>query len=78
MSDLYEKLCLIVGELLCYSHKVIWASAPIFGEGCIILKFRDSMNNELEIDVPHMEIVKLHDHSLQAYIFELASKKGLL
>ena len=48
MEDLYRKLCVIVGEILCYSPKVCWASAPIFGEGAIILKFKDHNSNTID------------------------------
>lgn len=78
MKDLYEKLCIIVGEILCYSHKVCWASAPRFGEGVIILEFKDYNSQSIEIEVPHIKLIKLHDHSLENYIFELAKEKGIL
>lgn len=78
MKDLLEKLCCISGELLYYSSKIIWASHPIFGEECIILKFKDINDNQLEIEIPHRELIKLHDHSLENYIFKIAVEKGLL
>lgn len=78
MKDLLEKLCTISGEILYYSSKVVWASHPMFGEDVIILKFKDINNNELSIEIPHRDIIKLHDHSLENYIFKIASEKGLL
>lgn len=80
MKDLYEKLCIIIGEVLCYSNKVTWASAPVFDkeEDAVMLMFRDKNNNVIEVPVPFTSIVKVHDHSLQSLVLGIVRDKGLL
>ncbi len=80
MKDLYEKLCIIIGEVLCYSTKVVWASAPIFDkqEDAVLLIFKDKNDNRIEVPVPFTSIVKVHDHSLQSLVLGIVRDKGLL
>lgn len=80
MKDLYEKLCTIIGEVLCYSTKVMWASAPIFDkqEDAVILLFKDKNDNKIEVLVPFTQIVKVHNHSLQSLVLGIVKDKGLL
>lgn len=80
MKDLYEKLCTIIGEVLCYSNKVVWASAPIFDkqEDAVILIFKDKNDNRIEVPVPFTQIVKVHDHTLQSLVLGIVKDKGLL
>lgn len=78
MKDLYEKICIVIGQILCYSNKVKWAKEPEFRDDAIWLKFRDSQNNEIEIPIPFTEIVKVHDHTLESLIFKLVKNEDLL
>lgn len=78
MKDLYEKMCLIIGEILCYSNKIAWASAPIYGKDEVIIKFMDMNSHVIEVKIPHTSIVKVHDHSLESLIFGLFLIKSSL
>ena len=80
MKDLYEKLCIIIGEILCYSNKITWASAPIFDkeQDAVLLLFKDKNNNTIEVPVPFTSIVKVHDHSLQSLVLGIVREQGLL
>lgn len=80
MNDMYQKLCLIIGQILCFSHKVCWASAPVFDQDTdsIILNFKDHNNNTVDISIAHNQLSKVHDHSLEMMIFEIMRSYDLL
>lgn len=80
MNDMYQKLCLIIGEILCFSSKVCWASAPIFDHDTdsIFINFKDHNNNTIALAVSYNELSKVHDHSLEMMIFEIMRSYDLL
>lgn len=78
MNELYSKICLVIGEILCYSRKIKWAMAPVFDTDTVIMRFLDDNNNSLEIPVQYSVINKAHDHTLEALIFRLMKMNDLL
>ena len=78
MNDMYEKLCTIIGQILCFSHKVCWASAPIFDKDTIFINLKDHNNNTVALVLSYNELSKVHDHSLEMMIFEIMRSYGLL
>lgn len=80
MKDLYEKLCIIIGEILCYSDHIVWASAPVFDkdQDAVVLLFKDKNNSQIEVAVPFTSIVKVHDHTLETLVFGIVKDQGLL
>ena len=80
MKDFYEKMCIIIGQILCYSNKVTWASAPRFvpDTDAVIISFKDATGQSMDIEIPLTSIVKVHDHSLESLVFGIVKDKGLL
>ena len=80
MKDFYEKMCIIIGQILCYSNKVTWASAPRFESGmdAVIISFKDMQGQTMDVEIPFTSIVKVHDHSLESLVFGIVKDKGLL
>lgn len=78
MNELYTKICLVIGEILCYSRKIKWAMAPVFDTDTVIMRFLDDNNNSMEIPVQYSVINKVHDHSLETMIFNLLKVNDLL
>lgn len=80
MKDFYEKMCIIIGQILCYSNKVTWASAPRFepDTDAVIISFKDMQGQTMDVEIPFTSIVKVHDHSLESLVFGIVKDKGLL
>ena len=80
MKDIYEKICVVIGQILCFSNKICWASAPIFDaeNESVVVKFRDANNNVLDISIPYASISKAHDHTLETMVFDIMRKQDLL
>ena len=80
MKDIYEKICVVIGQILCFSNKVCWASAPIFDaeNESVVVKFRDANNNVLDISIPYASLSKAHDHTLETMVFDIMRKQDLL
>ena len=80
MKDLYEKICMVIGQVLCYSKKVAWASAPIFdhqAEG-VTVSFKDYSGSVIDVFIPFALLIKAHDHTLETLIFSIMKDEGLL
>lgn len=78
MNELYNKICLMIGEILCYSRKVKWAMEPVYEEDGVVLMFRDENNSAIEVSVEYQVLNKAHDHTLEALIFRLMKMNDLL
>lgn len=80
MKDIYEKICVVIGQILCFSNKICWASAPIFDaeNESVVVKFRDANNNVLDISIPYASLSKAHDHTLETMVFDIMRKQDLL
>lgn len=80
MKDIYEKICIVIGQILCFSSKICWASAPIFDaeNESVVIKFRDANNNVLDISIPYASLSKAHDHTLETMVFDIMRKQDLL
>ena len=78
MPNVYEKLSLIIGEMLLYSAKVHSIIKPIFTDNSAIIGIKDSNSITKEIVIPYTKLLKVHDHLLSAYIFELMKENNLL
>lgn len=80
MKDIYEKICIIIGQILCFSKKICWASAPFFDteNESVIIKFKDTNNNVMDIAVSYSSISKAHDHTLETMVFDIMRNEDLL
>lgn len=78
MPDVFEKLSLIIGEILLYSTKVHSVSKPNFTENAALIAITDINNITKDIFIPYTKLLKVHDHLLSAYIFELMKENNLL
>ena len=80
MKDFYEKLCIIIGQILCYSTKIAWASAPRFDKesDAVIISFKDMNNQIIDVKIPFASIIKVHDHTLETLVFGIVKDQGLL
>lgn len=78
MNELYNKICLMIGEILCYSRKVKWAMEPVYEEDNVVLMFRDENNSAIEVPVEYQVLNKAHDHTLETLIFRLMKMNDLL
>lgn len=80
MKDIYEKICVVIGQILCFSNKICWASAPIFDaeNESVVVKFRDANNNVLDISISYASLSKAHDHTLETMVFDIMRKQDLL
>lgn len=80
MKDIYEKICVVIGQILCFSNKICWASAPIFDteNESIIIKFKDHNNNTLDVTISYASISKAHDHTLETMVFDIMRSQDLL
>ena len=80
MKDIYEKIGAIIGQILCFSKKITWASAPVFDipTESVILLFKDKNNSPIEISIPYGTLSKVHDHTLETMVFDLMRSNDLL
>lgn len=80
MIDIYEKICVVIGQILCFSKKISWASAPIFDaeNESVVFMFRDGNGNALDISIPYSSLSKAHDHTLETMVFDIMRKQDLL
>lgn len=80
MKDIYEKICIVIGQILCFSKKIYWASAPIFDADneSVVIQFRDANNSLLDISIPYSALSKAHDHTLETMVFDIMRKQDLL
>lgn len=80
MKDIYEKICIVIGQILCFSKKICWASAPIFDADneSVVIQFRDANNSLLDISIPYSALSKAHDHTLETMVFDIMRKQDLL
>lgn len=80
MIDIYEKICVVIGQILCFSKKISWASAPIFDaeNESVVFMFRDKNGNALDISIPYSSLSKAHDHTLETMVFDIMRQQDLL
>lgn len=78
MPDVFEKLSLIVGEILLYSTKVNSVVKPVFTDNAALVSIKDINGMSKDITIPYTKLLKVHDHLLSAYIFELLKENNLI
>lgn len=78
MNSVYEKLSVIISQLLLYSPQVYGVSKPVFTDDSIIISIKDKNGMSMNITIPYTKLMKVHDHLLYAYIFELMREYKLV
>lgn len=80
MKDFYEKLSIVIGQILCYSTKVTWASAPVVDHEneSVRVSFKDHNNSITDVSIPFGSIIRSHDHTLETLVFSIMKDEGLL
>lgn len=78
MQELYYKLAIIIGELLCYSKSINSITKPTFNEKEIVFIVRNKNDISKEISIPYSAMTKVHDHLLETYILSLFRENDLL
>lgn len=78
MNSVYEKLSVIISQLLLYSPHVYGISKPVFTDDCTIISIKDSNGMSMNITIPYTKLMKVHDHLLYAYVFELMREYNLV
>ena len=78
MPDVFEKLSLIIGQILLYSTKVNSVVKPCFAENVVLISIKDINGVSKDIPIPYAKLLKVHDHLLSSYIFELMKENDLI
>lgn len=78
MPDVFEKLSLIIGQILLYSTKVNSVTKPLFAENVVLFSIKDMNGISKDITIPYTKLLKAHDHLLSSYIFELMKENDLI
>lgn len=78
MNSVYEKLSVIISQLLLYSSKVQTVSKPVFRDDYTLINIKDENGSSMNIMIPYTKLMKVHDHLLYSYIFEIMKENELI
>ena len=78
MNSVYEKLSVIISQILLYSNKVHSIVKPVFKDNFALVVIKDENGMSKDIVIPYARLLKVHDYLLYGYIFEIMKENDLL